>query len=75
MGMVMIGDAVLGLLRPREHCRIWEAGSGWWRNTVQWFAEHPDVTRAVAIAELGAGLCLALQAEDAQPSPPAVRYS
>jgi hypothetical protein len=75
MGMLMIGDAVLGLLRPTEHCRLWQAGPGWWRDTVEWFAGHPDVTRAVAMAELGAGLWLASQAEDAPPAPLALRYS
>lgn len=75
MGILMIGDAVLGLLRPTEHCRVWQAGRGWWRDTVEWFGSHPDVTRAVALAELGAGLWLASRAEDAPLSPLAGRCS
>jgi hypothetical protein len=61
VGMLMIGDAVLALVRPTEHCLMWSGGPRWWRETVDWFADHPDVTRGVAAAELGAGLWLALQ--------------
>jgi hypothetical protein len=69
IGMLMIGDAVLGLLRPAEHCRVWQAGRGRWRDMVEWFATHPELTRAVAVAELGAGLWLASQVEDGTPQP------
>lgn len=60
LGMVMIGDGVLSALRPAEHCRIWRTGPRWWRDTIDWFVAHPGLTRALAIAELNAGLAMAL---------------
>jgi len=63
LGMLMIGDGVLGTLRPAEHCLMWRGGAEWWRKTMDWFAAHPDLTRAAAIAELGAGLWLALRSQ------------
>ena len=62
-GMLMIGDGVLGLLRPSRHCLIWRGGPNWWRESVDWFARHPDVTRAAAAAEIGAGLWLAFRSQ------------
>jgi hypothetical protein len=61
--MLMIGDGVLGLLRPAEHCLIWSAGPQWWRDTVDWFATHPNVTRGAAAVELVAGLWLARRSQ------------
>lgn len=61
--MLMIGDGLLGLLRPAEHCRIWSMGPRWWRGTVDWFATHPNVTRGVAAIEFSAGLWLAMRSQ------------
>jgi hypothetical protein len=54
--MLMIGDGVLGILRPVEHCLIWRGGPDWWRDMIEWFAAHPEITRAAAVAELIAGV-------------------
>ena len=58
-GMLLIGDGVLALLRPREHCLLWRGGPDGWRRTAAWFAAHPQVTRTLAAAELCTGLWLA----------------
>ena len=68
-GMLMIGDGVLGLLSPRQHCLLWRGGPQWWREGIDWFALHPRVTRAVAAAELLAGLWLARVQERPRPVP------
>jgi hypothetical protein len=57
--MLMIGDGVLGMIGPRDHCRLWALGSGRWAAAVDWFAAHPRIVRTVAAAELVAGLWLA----------------
>ena len=62
-GMLMIGDGVLGLLRPSRHCLLWRGGPQWWVRSVDWFAQHPDITRAAAVAEIGAGLWLAARGQ------------
>ena len=65
--MLLIGDAVLGMLYPRAHCRLWQAGPEWWRDTVEWFATHPTATRTAAAAELAVGLWCAGQQEELAP--------
>jgi hypothetical protein len=65
--MLMIGDGALGLMYPREHCLLWRGGPGWWRGTIEWFAAHPEVTRAFAVAEVAAGLWLARREESMPP--------
>ena len=62
-GMLMIGDGVLGLMYPREHCLLWRGGPQWWRDAANWFAAHPHVTRALAAVELMGGLWLARRQE------------
>jgi hypothetical protein len=68
--MLMIGDGVLGLARPAEHCLIWRGGPRWWRDTIDWFADHPQVTRGAAALELGAGLWLVLRSQRNMPEAP-----
>ena len=58
-GMLMIGDGILGLLYPRQHCLLWRGGPNWWRDTVDWFAAHPVVTQTCAATEVAVGLWLA----------------
>ena len=57
--MLLIGDGVLALLRPSEHCLVWRTGNGTWRSAIEWFAERPALVRACGIAEVGMGLWLA----------------
>ena len=62
-GMLMIGDGVLGVIHPREHCLLWRGGPGWWRSTIDWFTMHPGTTRSFAAVEIAAGLWLARRQE------------
>jgi hypothetical protein len=62
-GMLMIGDGVLGVMYPRGHCLLWRGGPGWWRQSIDWFASHPEITRALAITEIAMGLWLARRQE------------
>ena len=62
-GMLLVGDGVLGLMYPRDHCMLWHGGPAWWRSSIEWFAAHPQVTRAFAGVELATGLWLARRQE------------
>lgn len=68
VGMLMIGDSVLGILRPSDHCLLWRGGPGWWRQMIDWFAAHPAVTRSAAVGEFGVGLWLAWRSESRAPT-------
>jgi hypothetical protein len=61
VAMMMIGDGALGVLEPRRHMKLWEAGPDWWRSIVRPFAENSALTRCVGAAELVAGVWLARQ--------------
>lgn len=58
-GILLIGDGVVAALKPEGHVRLWERGPKWWRELVEPFALRPQLTRAVAVAEIAAGVALA----------------
>lgn len=59
LAMLMVGDALVTLVDPERHCRLWMKGPEGWRRFVNVFIEHPGVTRGLALAELGFGVWLA----------------
>lgn len=52
--MVLVGDAVLGIVQPRRHVARWKVGP--WAPVMARAAERPALTRVVAGAELAVGL-------------------
>jgi hypothetical protein len=56
IAMMMIGDGVLGIAHPKEHCLVWLRGPKSWRRTVRWFVQHPHITRAIGVGETVVGL-------------------
>jgi hypothetical protein len=61
MALMMIGDGVLAVARPREHCLVWLRGPETWEHMVKWFADRPGLTRAMGVAEAAFGLWWAFQ--------------
>jgi hypothetical protein len=64
LGLLMIGEGVVGMIHPRRYSLFWKRGPQWLRNTADLFAEHGDATRVLCIAEATAGLWLALHQID-----------
>ena len=62
-GMMLMGEGLLALWRPRAHCRLWRGGGGGWTRLVRWCIDHPNAVRAIAAAELATGCCIALRQE------------
>lgn len=54
IAMMLIGDAVLGLARPRRHVARWQIGP--WAPAMAWSRQRPVLTRALAAVELAAGV-------------------
>ncbi len=59
LGMLMVGDGVLGTIAPQEHCLLWRQGPPTWEKMIDFFVRRPQLTRLLAMGELAAGLWLA----------------
>jgi len=59
LAMMMIGDALVTLVDPQRHCRLWMKGPEKWREFVSLFVQHPGIARGLAVGELGLGMWLA----------------
>ena len=57
-GLMMIGDGVIAAADPKGHVALWKRGPQWWRELVEPFERHPQVTRGLALLEVGLGLLL-----------------
>ena len=58
-GILLIGDGVVAALQPKGHVRLWEGGPKLWRDLLRPFAKRPQLTRAVAVAEIAVGVLIA----------------
>jgi len=59
VAMMAIGDGVLGVLFPVQHATRWDIGPEPWRKYMRMYAEHPDLTRALSLVEIVAGIVCA----------------
>ncbi|HSE22280.1 MAG TPA: hypothetical protein VLB68_11515 [Pyrinomonadaceae bacterium] len=59
LAMMMVGEAMVTLIDPKRHCRLWMRGPEKWKQFIQIFVEHPVLTRGLALGELGLGVWLA----------------
>ena len=59
IGMLMIGDGVLGVVEPEKHCRLWQRGPDMWQRMIEPFVHHPGWTRVFGTVEVGLGMWLA----------------
>jgi hypothetical protein len=59
VGLVLIGDSLMGLLRPRRHSLLWHVGPQLAKAVTEELADHPQTARAIYAAELALGVALA----------------
>jgi uncharacterized protein YjeT (DUF2065 family) len=59
VGLILIGDGLMGLLRPRRHSLLWHLGPQLAKAVTEELADHPSTARAIYAAELAAGVVLA----------------
>ncbi len=62
--MLLIGDGVMALVRPRRDATAWEAGPKVWRDLMRALADRPGLTRAIGAAQVVGGVLWALQTRD-----------
>lgn len=59
--LLMIGDGVTGLIKPRRHSLLWDVGPKPVRHLMEELIAHPEAARAVYAAEILLGTWLATQ--------------
>ncbi|MCU0268579.1 MAG: hypothetical protein MUF83_08010 [Acidimicrobiales bacterium] len=64
LALTAIGDGVVGALMPIRHMRRWSQGPDWYRSLIRPFADHPQVTRALSVAQVVAGVAWTSQMSD-----------
>ncbi len=57
--LFLIGDGVMGLLKPRWHSRLWHFGPELARAATEELADHPNMARVVYLAEAAIGIAVA----------------
>ena len=62
--LFLIGDAVMSILRPKAHARLWTIGPEPLREGMESLESNPGLMLASGAIELAAGLWLATSAED-----------
>lgn len=66
LAMIMVGDALVTLVDPERHIRLWMKGPDPLRGFMNSFLKRPWLTRGLALAELGAGIWLAERQDPVQ---------
>ncbi|HTZ89901.1 MAG TPA: hypothetical protein VMA71_06155 [Alloacidobacterium sp.] len=64
--MLLIGDGMMALIRPRRYTSEWEIGPSEWRSLMRFLNERPNLTRALGAIELAGGLVLALSRDESE---------
>jgi len=70
--MLQIGDGVLTVLFPVEHCARWEFGP--WAQVMGWFKKRPGMTRAIGVAQVAGAVAVSASLSKT-PGPPGAGFS
>jgi hypothetical protein len=54
--MMLIGDGVLALIRPKQDAVAWSHGPALWRKSMELLRRNPAATRVVAAAQISAAV-------------------
>ena len=57
--LFLIGDGIMGLVKPRWHSLLWHFGPQLMRAATEELADHPNTARSVYLAEAVIGVALA----------------
>ncbi len=59
--LLMIGDGIMGLIKPRWHSLLWHFGPDLAKAVTEELADHPQAARAVYAAEIALGIAIAVR--------------
>ncbi len=57
--LFLIGDGVMGLIKPRWHSLLWRVGPQVMRAATEELADHPKTARTIYLAEAALGIAVA----------------
>jgi hypothetical protein len=57
--LLLIGEAIMGLLQPRRYSLLWHFGPRVLRAMTEELAEHPNTARAIYALEGATGIAIA----------------
>jgi hypothetical protein len=61
LALWMVGEGVIGSLRPRRYMQLWRFGPKAYRKFIDTLTDHPTATRMLCAAEAGVGVWWALR--------------
>ncbi len=61
--MALIGDGVVGVVRPGRDAQAWEEGPAIWRKAMRELGRRPMLARLIAAAEIAGGVYWILSRE------------
>lgn len=56
--IVLLGDGILAMLRPHRDAHAWSMGPQAWKDLMQYLSDHPEMLRAIGVAEVAFGFAL-----------------
>ena len=63
--LILIGDGIMGLIKPRRHSMLWHFGPPLMKAVTEELADHRNVARGIYAAEVALGIAIAsLQTPD-----------
>jgi hypothetical protein len=62
--LLLIGNGIMGLIRPRWHSLLFAGGPQLLRAATEELADHPKTARAVYLAEAAVGLAIVAKTSD-----------
>ncbi|HEX4021044.1 MAG TPA: hypothetical protein VHX63_07870 [Acidobacteriaceae bacterium] len=62
--MALIGDGLMAIVNPHRDVRAWTIGPKPWRTLMRGLGKHPQLTRALGVAQVVAGIYWAMREEE-----------
>jgi hypothetical protein len=59
VGIILIGDGVVGLVDPERHARLWRRGPEGYQKVMGELVRRPGATQLLSAAEIALGIWLA----------------
>ena len=62
--MVLIGDGVMAIVRPKQDAKAWAHGPRSWKKLMRHLDRRPGITRLIGVAQVAGGIYWAISQEE-----------